>query len=325
MTDKASTPRWERIDVSSWQIINSEQSGSHETTWLLDARDKETRWLHKNTTVHPDREQGEDWAEVIATQVGMSLGVPVALTRLCSREGRRGSLSRDVRPSTLDLFSGHLVLEDCREVDDYIAHLEGVPAHDSRRPDVKRPGHSITNIRKALQGSGAPPGFDGPESMDAFDVFAGYLLLDAVVANRDRHEQNWAQLRPQLTTLAPRLCPSYDHSSSLGFAETESKMALRAKDPRALEAWARRGTAGRFEYAGKPDSLVQLAGEAMTFASAEAQSHWRQRISEFELTAITDPLASGVIPEMSEPTTRFVITLLEMNLERIRHELGTHR
>lgn len=325
MTDDEDSPFWERIEISSWQIINSEQTGSHETTWLLDARDGKTRWLHKNTTIHDDREQGEDWAEVIATQVGMRLGVPVALTRLCCRAGRRGSLSRDVRPSKLDLFSGHLVLEDCRDVDDYIPHLEDDPAHDPRRPDVKRPGHSIENIRRALRGSGPPPGFDGPDTMDGFDVFAGYLLLDALVANRDRHEQNWAQLRPQLTTLVPRLCPSYDHSSSLGFAETEAKTALRARDPQALEAWAYRGTAGRFEHAGKPRSLVQLAGKAMEITSTQAQSHWRQRIAEIELTSITDPLADGVIPEMSASTTRFVTALLELNLERIRHELGSHR
>lgn len=325
MTGTEDSPFWERIEISSWQIINSEQTGSHETTWLLDARDGKTRWLHKNTTVHDDREQGEDWAEVIATQVGMRLGVPVALTRLCSRAGRRGSLSRDVRPSKLDLFSGHLVLEDCRDVDDYIPHLEDDPAHDPCRPDVKRPGHSIANIRKALQGSGPPPGFDGPDSMDAFDVFAGYLLFDALVANRDRHEQNWAQLRPQLTTLAPRLCPSYDHSSSLGFAETEAKTALRAQNPQALEKWARGGTAGRFEHVGKPESLVRLAGEAMAIASTAAQKHWRRRIAEVDLTPITDSLADGVIPEMSATTTRFVTALLELNLERIRHELGSHR
>lgn len=325
MTSDETAAFWERLDVSSWLVLDSEQTGSHETTWLLDARDETTRWLHKNTTVHGDREQGEDWAEIIATQVGIRLGVPVALTRLCSRAERRGSLSRDVRPRKLDLFSGHLVLEDCPDVDDYIAHLEGEPAHDPRRPDTKRPGHSIANIRKALEGNGAPPGFDGPETMDAFDVFAGYLLLDALVANRDRHEQNWAQLRPQLTTMAPQLCPSYDHSSSLGFAETEAKTALRAKDPQALRAWARRGTAGRFEHAGTPHSLVRLAAEALAIASTEAQHHWSQRITEIDLTPITEPLASGVIPEMSEQTTRFVIALLELNLERIRHELGSHR
>ncbi|WME22614.1 hypothetical protein [Brachybacterium sp. GU-2] len=325
MNGDGSAPFWERIDVSSWLVLDSEQTGSHETTWLLDERDGTTRWLHKNTTMHEDREQGEDWAEIIATQVGMRLGVPVALTLLCSRAGHRGSVSRDVRPRQLDLFSGHLVLEDCPDVDDYIAHLEGDPAHDPQRPNVKRPGHSIANIRRALDGSGAPPGFEGPETMDAFDVFAGYLLFDALVANRDRHEQNWAQLRPQLTTMAPCLCPSYDHSSSLGFAETEAKMALRAGDRQALRAWARRGTAGRFEHTEKADSLVTLAVEGLALTSSVAQAHWRRRIDEIDLTAVTAPLLRGEIPEMSVSTTRFVIELLTLNLERIRHELGPRR
>ncbi|WP_394213938.1 hypothetical protein [Brachybacterium vulturis] len=325
MTDHEPTQFWERLDVTSWPVLDQEQTGSHETTWLIDARDGTTRWLHKNTTLHAGREQGEDWAEIVATQVGLHLGVPVAITRLCLREGRRGSLSRDVRALQFDLFSGHLVLEDCREVTDYIPHLEGEPAHDPQRPGVKRPGHSLENIRRALGGSGAPPGFAGPSEMDAFDIFAGYLLFDALVANQDRHEQNWAVLRPQLMSVAPRLCPSYDHSSSLGFAETAEKTAMRLSDPQSLHAWARKGAAGRFEHDRRPRKLSALAADALTLASGIARDHWLHRIDEIDLTPIIDPLLRDGIPEMSEQTTRFVITLLELNMERIRHELGQHR
>lgn len=325
MSSAEAAPFWERIDVSEWPIYGTEPGGTHEPVWLLEPPGPRTRWLHKNTTIHPDREQGEDWAEVIATQVAVLLGVPVATTRLCIRNGRRGSLSLNVVPDRFALVGGGLVLESSPDVTNYFPHREGEPpARDPRRPGVSRPGHSLENIRRALRGSIAPPGFTGPDAMDAFDVFTGYLVFDALVANQDRHEENWSEVWPLLTTLAPQLCPSYDHSSSLGFAETAAKTELRVKDPQALEAWARRGTAGRFEHEGKPQPLVQFAAEAMAMASLEAQRHWRRRIREIELTSITDPLASGAIPEMSEHTTRFVIALLELNLERIRHELGSH-
>lgn len=311
---------WGRLDVSSWAIADAEASGSHEVTWLIEPQDG-TRWLHKNTTVHGDFNQGEDWAEVIATLVALALGVPAAPTKLCLRNERRGSLSRDIRAPEYDLIGGHIVLEDCADVTDYIPHLEGEPAQDPRRPEVKRPGHSIGNIQRALYGTLVPPGFEGPQDMDAFDVFTGYLLLDALVANRDRHEQNWSQLRPRLLGIHSRLAPSYDHSSSLGFAERPERLASR-QNRTAVEVWCRKGTAGRFEHRGKPPTLVEVAVHALDEASGTARRHWRTQIDLLDLAPVLEPIVSGAIPERSEPTVSFVVELLNVNLERIRHELG---
>lgn len=54
---------------------------------------------------------------------------------------------------------------------------------------------------------------------DALGLFIGYLMLDALIANTDRHHENWGVLLiapldsgPWITSLAP----SYDHASSLG-------------------------------------------------------------------------------------------------------------
>lgn len=315
---------WERIDVSSWQTSNIEQSGSHQSSWLIHPQNG-VRWLHKSTTLHSDGfEQGEDWAEVIATQVAYLLGVPVAKTRLCVRDGRRGSLSEEIHVQGHDLIGGHMVLEDCPTVTDYIPHLEGEPAEDPERPGVRRPGHNLRNIREALRGSGAPPGFAGDNVVNGFDVFVGYLLLDALVANRDRHEENWSQLRPQLSSVEPQLCPSYDHSGSLGFAERLAKLEQR-RTPEALLTWAKNGTAWRFEHARKPITLVELAVDAMCQASTAAQAFWKRRLDVVDLTLVTDPLKQGVIPDMSEPAVTFVINLLHLNLERIRHELSKRR
>ncbi|MGM0697997.1 MAG: hypothetical protein ACQEVD_04065 [Actinomycetota bacterium] len=230
-------------------------------------------------------------------------------------------MSKEIQFPGFDLIGGHMVLEDCVEVTDYIPHLEGEPARDSARPDVKRPGHNLRNIREALKDTGAPPGFAGADVADGFDVFVGYLLFDALVANRDRHEENWSQLRHRLATVAPSLCPSYDHSGSLGFAERPAKLELK-KDPRALEAWARKGTAWRFEHVGKPITLVELAADALDQASESAQELWTRRFNELDLLPVTDPLRQGAIPEMSVAAVTFVNNLLHLNLERIRHELN---
>lgn len=152
---------WQRIDVSSWPLYVVEQAGSTLTRWVEEPSTSR-RWLHKDTLI-PGRgvEQGEDWAEVIATRVAQLLGAPCAATRLCAREGRRGSLSLDIVPAGYALNEGGVLLEDAR-VPGYFPHRDQVPGIDPARPHVRRPGHNLPNIRLALSDVIPPHDFDGP-------------------------------------------------------------------------------------------------------------------------------------------------------------------
>lgn len=60
------------------------------------------------------------------------------------------------------------------------------------------------------------------------DVFVGYLLFDAWVANQDRHHENWGVVSYEDKIY---LAPTYDHAASLGQNETDLKRAemLRTK------------------------------------------------------------------------------------------------
>jgi hypothetical protein len=65
-----------------------------------------------------------------------------------------------------------------------------------RDPDYDRhrrrenPGYTIAAVRDALEGVAAPVGWSGPAEMNGFDVWSGYVLFDAWIANRDRHHAN---------------------------------------------------------------------------------------------------------------------------------------
>ncbi|MBK9696690.1 MAG: hypothetical protein IPO80_04555 [Propionibacteriaceae bacterium] len=309
---------WVPIDVSDWVLLGVEQAGTNSVIWLRDPNDHERVWLHKNTStpISTGVEQGEDWAEVAATHVAVALGVPCADTRLCRRHGRRGSLSLSVRPNGHDLNEGRVALLSAHSPG-YVPHVEGEKTVDPARPGVKRPGHSLANIKTALHGVQAPPGFKGPAAMSGFDVFVGYVILDALVANRDRHEQNWAVLRPQLVGLPDRLAPSYDHGGSLGYNLSDAERERRLSDPISLTAWARKGTAHRFEHVGQAPSLVDHAVAAISLASPEAAQWWQGRLASLDLSPLSAVLAQGV-PGMSLPAATFTNKLLNLNLRRLQ-------
>lgn len=315
----AADETFQRVDVTDWQPLSVEKRGSTPATWLQDPANKMVRWLHKDTMIpESGNEQGEDWSEVFSTLVACELGVPVAPVRLCARGGRRGSLSRNVRPEGVDLYEGLVVLEQCSDVVGYFAHRESAPGVDPDRPGVKRPGHTLENIRLALAGIGAPPGFSGPRELGGFDVFVGYLVLDALIANRDRHEENWAVLRPQLTGPAEQLAPSYDHASSLGYNLLDRARTRMMEDTASLERWARGGTAYRFEHEGKPTTLVDLVVVAFGLCSDSAREHWKARVADLNLDVVYDALDRRAVPEMSEAACRFAGALLHHNHGRLR-------
>lgn len=315
---------WKRVDVSDWQDCGVETSGSSGGRWL---EDPETglRWLHKQTHIPANgREQGEDWAEVIATRVAQLLGVPCANTALCTFKGRRGSLSCSILPPKYDLWEGQVVLEAV-QVPGYIRFTPGQKVRDPGRPTVVRPGHSLANIRTALQGVDAPEGFEGgPKEGRAFDVFVGYALLDALIANCDRHDENWAVLQPQLGSLPEMLAPSYDHGSSLGYNYSGPKRDRCLDDLGRLEAWAAKGTAHRYEHVPPAKSLVAHAMEALGMGSLDTGKWWEAQILQLDLGEILEPLEQGIISGMSPGSVTFAAELLKLNLRRLQDAISDH-
>jgi hypothetical protein len=68
------------------------------------------------------------------------------------------------------------------------------PANAGRRYRVSE--HTVAAVARTLQTLSLPgsPWCDAlPEGVTtAVDVFAGYVMLDAWIANQDRHHENWA-------------------------------------------------------------------------------------------------------------------------------------
>jgi hypothetical protein len=311
---------WVRADVSDWPIRRVEQIGSTQNLWLLD-RSTGQEWLHKDTVIPSNGiEQGEDWAEVMSTRVAMELGVPCATTRLCIREGRRGSLSLSVIPEAHDLWEGPVVLE-ASGASGYFRHVEGEPGIDPDRPGVRRPGHNLPNIREALGDVGSPLMFGGPATLTGFDVFAGYVLLDALIANRDRHEQNWAILAPRVKDSRDTLAPSYDHASSLGYNLTDERRRAFLAAPERLVAWAEKGTAYRFEHSARPESLVAHAMNALALSSRQGADWWAERIHGLRLQPLISEVLEEQVPDVSPDAARFACELLELNAGRLRDAL----
>ena len=310
------------VDVSDWSIYKEETLGKSEKVWLRDpfvADQPANHWLFKPVTVHKNSEvQGGDWAEKISGRVAELLHVPCAEIEMASRNGISGTLSRNVRPSDeWDIYTGGLWLDsDCSN-----GYTE-TSARPSRRKHGASPGYTLETVHSSLKQIGSPPDTESAASdLNGFDIFVGYLLLDALIANQDRHEQNWSVLRPRRAGADSRLAAAYDHEGGLGFQLTDSKRDSLLDG--GAEQWAANGKAVRFDSGElAPPTLTSFAMAALEMAQNEAKEFWIARayaITNDRLTEIVE-----TIPRMSDVTRNFVTTILHINLERLHNELDDH-
>ena len=293
--------------MSEWTLLGTETRGANEKVWLRDDLSSE-RWLFKPRSQHSNGSaQVGDWVEWASAEVASALGVPSATIQLGERDGDYGCLSRHVAPSKLwEIHSGRLWLDDHPD-----ATYSSAAATPSRRVRGASPGHSLDNVRNALEGLVAPPTCDA--DLTAWDVFVGYLTLDALTSNRDRHEENWSIMRPLRGSTA--LAPTYDMENGLGFQLRDEKRSACLEDPEKLDLFARRGTAYRFEGV-QHESLVDVAASSAASCSESGRRWLRGLIDTAETLDFSTLLrpASGV----SEVAVRFAQVLLGRNVRRMQ-------
>jgi len=145
-------------------------------------------------------------------------------------------------------------------------------------------------------------------------------VLDAWVANQDRHDQNWAVLRRAAAPGDLRLAASFDHASSLGFNELDGRRARLLRQHGGLATWAERGRAHRFEHdPALPrhaiPSLVDTAHEMLGIVGKKAGAHWLDRLAAVEQGDIEAVVART--PRLSDLAATFVLGLLDVNRRRL--------
>ncbi|MEN4466848.1 HipA domain-containing protein [Mycolicibacterium conceptionense] len=294
--------QFEVWDVSDWEVFSDETEGAEEKWWIINPADQQ-HWLFKPPVDKFGFQQGEDWAERVSTELARAIGVPCADVELGHREHRRGSMSRRLQPRGWEIQPGQLLLTEFDP--GYVSKAKG------------RPGHSLTRIAHALTSAQVEPPAGGPAGLDAFDVFAGYMLLDAWIANRDRHDDNWAILIPPPGEDSKyRLCGSYDQSSSLGY-NVNPKMAARIlNEPDGVSRWAHKGTAHRFESGPDgPITLVDHAVRALQMCRPVVRALWIDNLRTVTQDMMDDLLDS--VPDLSDLCRTFASEVLRINHERL--------
>lgn len=294
------------VSVDSRLALNIEPLGTKRKFWY---RDGGRRMLFKAE----ERGTGEDWAEKIACELCRLLDLPHVHYELAvETDGQTpGVVCETCAPPPTVLYLGNQLL---------LAIDPAYPVEPDRRYKVGE--HTVDAVADALRILQPPPGAwtagmpTGIES--ALDVFTGYVLLDAWIANQDRHHENWGVL---MADKALHLAPTFDHGASLarnlGDEERQDRLTTRDRG-RSLERFARRARSALYTDATEARPLTTVeAWRAFMARSPAAASSWLAR-----LAAINDDTIRGVVDEvpphrMSRIARDFTTSLLAENQRRL--------
>lgn len=291
------------IQVQEMASAQLEQLGTKEKFWF---RAADGTWvLFKEG--YPG--SGEHWAEKVACEVARLLGLPHAEYDLAIWRGRPGVVSPTMVPKAARLILGNELL--AKIFPDYA---------EAGRFRVRQ--HTVRRVVAVLGAIGASTPFEWncpTEVADAVGVFVGYLLLDALIGNQDRHHENWGLINSAKHGLT--LAPTFDHASSLGRNETDEVRIerLTTRDSgRSVTTYATRATSGLYATHTSKKALSTLdAFTEAARANPSATAYWLECLDGLDSAHFETILKKVPADFITQPARAFAQRLLLANRDRL--------
>lgn len=262
---------------------------------------------------------GENWAERLAAELALVIGLPHAYYELARFREREGVISKSFVPDDGRLIHGNELIGGV-----------GTETDNADRKFYRDRSHTVSRVFSYFRAvtDVLPPYdfmvFDGVGL--AIDVLVGYLMFDAWIANQDRHNQNWGLVRG----FGPdtHLAPSFDHGSSMGRNETDARRAqiLTTRDKgQQMSAYIARATSALYPPLAGEKSKPLSTLDAFAYAAKQrpaAARAWVRKLRPVTPEFLTSLV--GLIPasHASDVTKEFTSQLLQANRLRLLALLG---
>ncbi|MCG5531219.1 HipA domain-containing protein [Halorhodospira halochloris] len=290
--------------------MTDEPMGSKDKFWIERPGDH-LPWLFKYSRISAGETTGEHWSEKVACELAERLEVPHATVELASFENTWGSISRkftDLNDDHVELVHGNEILAGC------------IPEYDRDRRFGQRQ-HTLENILYALQ---AVMRQEEESLRRAYLGIGGFVVLDALILNVDRHHENWGVFRNTSLDdggVGHFLAPSFDHASSL--ARDVSVEKLRRWKQNGEEDWraewyARRGKGAVFikdtEHKGaNPLRLAELAARTWP----EYVAPWLEHLASLDEEDVKSPLWKLPACSIEQEQREFAAKLISYTYNRL--------
>jgi len=246
---------------------------------------------------------GENWAEVVSYQLSLLLKIPAAEYifaefKIEQEDGIKGTYSKNFILPGQTLINANELLNK--------------KSNGEYDPYVKYHHHNYTfqramSLMKVLSLSHSPV-----ENYNPNKQIIGYFLFDVLIANQDRHHENWGFISCPINGFY--LAPTYDHGSSLAcrMPIDEREKRLASKDLGYQVATFAKKAKSAFHYEGKSLKTYKLAELCVQRFPVESQD-WIKQIKSLSAEDFRSMLEFIPDNRMSDIEKEFTLSLLQTN------------
>jgi len=206
--------KYEIFDISNFKQEEFEPLGTKAKYWCSDPAGN--HYLFKSIETYDSTNKlisrdGEDWSEKIACEISKKLFIPCADYELAHNNTTRGVITKNfISSDNAYLVTGNEILKN------YSAPINTEIQKKSEKQNIM---HVYIILRRIIRNK--PLGFNSlPNIKSAADFFTGYLMLDSLLSNQDRHSENWGLIVTGKGRF--HLAPSFDHAAGLGRNESDA-------------------------------------------------------------------------------------------------------
>lgn len=296
------------VDISDIDQDNIEYLGTKDKFWYI--KDDE-HYLFKSIRVTKEGHQhlriGEDCSEKIACEIANLLDIPHVQYELAIYKDLRGVISKNFISQNRgeSLVSGNELLEKFRVQESADLVHQTIPR--------------VYVVMRFLI-SKKPLGFNElPNIKSAGEFFVGYLMLDALISNQDRHNENWGMI--QRVNGDRHLALTFDHGASLGknIGDSEKNDRLYTKDQgRSVNAYTKRARSWFYLKQDKSTRLKVIeAFQEFGKLYPRAYNAWISKLIEIDndqFEKIIDKIPDQL---MSDVSKKFALEMIKCNKDTI--------
>lgn len=273
-----------------------EQLGTKEKYWIHYAETNQKKLFKIGRT-----NTGENWAEIVACEIGKHIGLPVAIYELAEYNSKLGTISTNFVQNDERLIHGNELLI---KIDKSYPHDRYYKVREYKLDTVLV---LISRLERV----------ESFELANALDYFIGYIVFDCLIANQDRHHENWGFIVEKNQKV--RLAPSFDHASGFGckVLKDEATQRLQTKDQKyTIEAFCKRAKTPFYDKNSKQLSTID-ACRVLTKHDKKSFCKWVERIVKIDESfykEIFEQIPNKFIEEYEKV---FAIEILKENAKRI--------